>query len=74
MTKALNVTIAATKTVIVIQLNLAPVYIDTNDFSVMDFTGISITGPVRYLNIAGTAHGVVAAVVAATANQALVTQ
>ena len=89
VTKALNVSVATNRTDIVLQLNPVQVFVGPYNFAVMNFTGISLTGPIRHINIAGAstdpatyatvtaltpAQVAAAAVTATAANQALVAQ
>ena len=60
MTKVLNVSLVATRTVVVIQLIPAPVFVDCNNFNVMDFTGFFLIGPFCHIN-AATGRGVIGA-------------
>ena len=46
----MNVSVAANKTAIVIQLNPAQVFVDPHNFTVMNFTGISLTGLILHIN------------------------
>ena len=58
VTTVLNTNITANKTAVIIVLNMALIFVDCNNFNVMDFTGLSLTGPVCHIN-APTAPGIV---------------
>ena len=55
---ALDAIVAMNATSVVIKLNTVPVFVDYNMFTVLDFDGLSINGPVCHINT-GTASGVV---------------
>ena len=57
ITTALNAVIAANNTRVVFRHNTAPVFVNCNTYTVMDFDGLS-TGPIRHINSA-THTGVV---------------
>ena len=64
--KALNVSVAANKTDVVIYLNPASVFVDPTNFAVMNFTGTSVSGPVSHINV-NTAPSVISAATYTTA-------
>ena len=89
-TTALNATVATNHPFVINQLNTAIVFVDPHNFTVMDFGGLSLTGPIWQINIDGAGTGpatyaaatvltpaqvtVTAALIATAANQALVAQ
>ena len=48
ITTAFNATVAANRHAVIIQLNIATVSVDPHNFTVMDFGGLSLTGPIRH--------------------------
>ena len=58
ITTAFNATVAANRHAVIIQLNIATVSVDPHNFTVMDFGGLSLTGPISHINV-GTGPGVV---------------
>ena len=55
---ALNAILATGHTQVMFQINTVSVFVDSNNFAVLDFAGLSFTGPVCHINTA-TAPGVV---------------
>ena len=66
LTKALNVSVATNTTDVVVPLNPALAFVDPDNFAVMNFTGTSLSGSVRHINVT-TAPDVVGAATYATA-------
>ena len=56
----MNAIIANNSTIVILKINTAPVFVDCNMFTVLDFDGLNITGPICHLHT-GTALGVVGA-------------
>ena len=57
VTTALNAYIVAYQTYVLLHLNPATVFVDPNNFTVMDFGGLSLTGPIGHINVAGAGTG-----------------
>ena len=72
MTAALNAVLVSNATSGVIKIGSAPVFVDCNNFNVMDFADLSLN-PIYHIN-APTAPGVVAASVTAGATPPTATQ
>ena len=53
VTTALNAYVAANQTYVLLHLNPATVFVDQNNFTMMDFGGLLLTSPIRQVNITG---------------------